>query len=228
MDKDLTLFYTGGSGGFLALNLILLSDYYYCSIDSTKWKIDPQHWKQSEIWPNNNKTFESTVNKPKLYFYCNYIVGPSSKNKLKIYTDIKTQVCLAEFKKAAWFTESAKLHWAQFYNDRRAAHWPDCNNYQDFNLLDAYIQQELLLDPALPLIPCNNSNELILLLDKYQRNMFSSDSESIRLQDIVRSHGKMLTDKLELTYTLAHKDLVDYWLSQHPDNIIKMLTEHNT
>jgi hypothetical protein len=76
--NHLHLNYFGGSGGFLALHLLLLSNRYVNelsgrmdSVIPTQWRIpDHSKWKEHEIWPDNNTTL-SMAGSPKLFFYCN-------------------------------------------------------------------------------------------------------------------------------------------------------------
>ena len=74
---DLSLFYFGGSGGFLLLHLLLMSGKFYAAgIDinnlEQQWNIsDPSKWKDQEVWPKNLLTSRAVSDKTKLYFNCN-------------------------------------------------------------------------------------------------------------------------------------------------------------
>jgi hypothetical protein len=116
--KDIKLSYSGGSGGFLLLYLLLLSGKFYTSFDKitlngvidSQWNITNHNkWKESETWPNNEITQLTTTSLRKLYFSCN---PDDDKNltifpgkNLIVYTDIDSQIELAYFKKANphWF-----------------------------------------------------------------------------------------------------------------------------
>lgn len=128
MKRDsLNLFYSGGSGGFLLLHLLLLSGRYHVEFKnnvamhtalSEQWKItNHQLWKKSETWPDNEKTFHSHSELTKIYYYCNPynialppdhvdyhgIFGEYSNYNVGLYTDYASQVLLAKYKKAWQF-----------------------------------------------------------------------------------------------------------------------------
>ena len=73
--------YCGGSGGFMALWILLLSTDYRCKfnyktqdlsvIKKNHWQIKTiNEWKFTEIWPSNEETFRSNI-KNKLFYFCN-------------------------------------------------------------------------------------------------------------------------------------------------------------
>ena len=167
--KDITLSYSGGSGGFLLLHLLLLSGKFYTSFDKitlnevidSQWNISNHNkWKESETWPNNKKTQSATTSLRKLYFICNPDMDGNftsfpGKN-LIVYTDIDSQIELAYFKKAYWFlgNKSSSLPVAMFkiylkrwnihYNNIKDPTWPKCLSFRHINRLPIAIQQELL------------------------------------------------------------------------------------
>jgi hypothetical protein len=67
--NELSIGYSGGSGGFLLLHLLLLSDQYHVKFKDNKtfdeafekqWKItNPNQWKSLETWPDNLQTYNS-------------------------------------------------------------------------------------------------------------------------------------------------------------------------
>lgn len=171
--KSLNLFYSGGSGGFLLLHLLLLSGKFYTSFKSDKslddiidyqWNVsDHNRWKSTEIWPDNQQTKKDSTNLCKIYYWCNPIDFVSKIRPglgLVLYTDINSQFELAFYKKAHWFlgvkskskskslvTTLFKLalnSWTIHYNNLKDPSWPKCLSFRHINRLPEKIQQELL------------------------------------------------------------------------------------
>lgn len=117
---NLNIGYSGGSGGFLLLHLLLLSEKYHVSFANNKtfdqafsqqWTIDALHkWKHTETWPDNPLTFDSTSLLNKIYFFCNPIditdLTQYPGKTLVIYTDYHSQLLLAYYKKARWYYDT--------------------------------------------------------------------------------------------------------------------------
>jgi hypothetical protein len=169
---NLNLLYSGGSGGFFLLHLLLLSNEYACCFPTTaslsqiidhQWNIsDPNNWKKTEIWPDNLQTANLSSNLKKIYFYCNpnscQVLDPSLRN-LVLYTDYDSQKKLAFYKKANWFVgtknfnyrffelRNLEKHWQTHYNNIKDQTWPKCSPLKQFKNLPVEIQQELLNNP---------------------------------------------------------------------------------
>lgn len=183
--KDISLYYFGGSGGFLLLHLLMLSDQFYCSFPThnnvsfteilkKQWDVKNHYdWKKSEIWPDNDVTFSSVTDKRKIYFYCNPTAETIRSDTLNIllYTDIKTQLILSKYKNASYFLKFSRYSylknktksWRAHYNALMAETWPKCNSIKHFNSLPEYIKTELLENPytVFHLTIANNDQELI-------------------------------------------------------------------
>ena len=112
--------YSGGSGGFLLLHLLLLSDKFYTAFDRNlsleqiiqeHWNIkSPNQWKSTEIWPDAQITLDAQVDFDKIYFQCNpfehdynTVLKELVYKKIVIYTDYQSQLLLAHYKKANWY-----------------------------------------------------------------------------------------------------------------------------
>jgi len=140
--QDLNLFYSGGSGGFLLLHLLLLSGRYHVVFKNNvpmttalarQWQIvNHQAWKKTESWPDNEKTFHSHSELTKIYFYCNPEVvhqpdnvdyhgqfGEYSDYNVGLYTDYSSQVLLAKYKKAWYFGETDTVRNQKFSTFRK-------------------------------------------------------------------------------------------------------------
>lgn len=189
LDQDLNIYYSGGSGGFLFLYLLLLSDSTYqvivdCSYDwyckwvqqnrskewfqnwvhqnihlphgelpndlnieqrkeyilntvtcednylkiyqnfykshiqkelmdfmiHRQWSSTKSKWQDNECWPLNHLTQQLANIHNKIYFTCNDVKQWKSLpgHKIIIWTDIRSQIRLAWFKKANWFVKDTK------------------------------------------------------------------------------------------------------------------------
>lgn len=175
MPKDLNLLYSGGSGGFILLHFLLLSDQFdvvfknnkSCQ-DAVKWQwqiSNPDKWKSNEYWPDNNATSKIVTDKRKIYFYCHPQqhpdLGSYCQYNAALYVDYASQLKLAYFKKA-WiyekqhkcaqnpkFTELRQLlhSWKIHYNNIRDESWPKYVGIKNINSLTEHIKNELLEDP---------------------------------------------------------------------------------
>jgi hypothetical protein len=170
MPQDIHLLYSGGSGGFFCLHLLLLTGKYNCkfncdtqdyqTIFKNHWNINSDHWKKSEIWPLNSNTFESNLTN-KLYYTCNPKGDALTRfngTTIVLYTDIETQWFLAKTKHALWFTKdetfkeqrlcSLKEHqrnqFILLYYQVKAPDWPLCNSIEEFFNLPEVIQHECI------------------------------------------------------------------------------------
>jgi hypothetical protein len=169
---DLSIGYSGGSGGFLLLHLLLLSDQYHVKFQDNKsfdevidqqWKItDPNQWKSSETWPDNLQTYNSQTLLNKIYFYCNPYNdqdwGQYSTSTIILYTDYRSQILLSHYKKAHWYCKKDQLglnlkfsayrkllkNWKNHYNNIKDSQWPKCPSFRAIDKLPESIQKEIL------------------------------------------------------------------------------------
>ena len=172
--NDLNLLYSGGSGGFLLLHLLLLSNKFHAEFEvpysldeiiNKQWNIvSDKQWKSNEFWPNNNSTANASSNLRKIYFYNNPERFPlenflNNKLNLVVYTDFVSQRKLAFYKRAKWFcnqnnslalddkfSESLDLlrSWKKHYNNIKDPSWPLCSSFRKISKLPDNIQKELL------------------------------------------------------------------------------------
>lgn len=167
--------YSGGSGGFLLLHLLLLSDKFHAAFDrdlqldqliQEHWNIkSPDQWKSNEIWPDDQLTLDSRVHVDKIYFRCNpygndrkSILDEIPHKKIVIYTDYHSQDLLAYYKKANWYTGQSDWYikytkfkkflktWQTHYNNIKDPSWPKCLSVRHINRLPTDIQKEILAD----------------------------------------------------------------------------------
>lgn len=174
---DLNLLYSGGSGGFVLLHFLLLSDRFEIALANNKnisnsiqqqWQItNASQWKKYEVWPDNAATSKLRTNKRRIYFFCN----PNQYSDLELesychfnvalYVDYASQLKLAYYKKA-WiyekqhqcaqdpkFTEIRRLlrNWKDHYTNIKDPSWPKYVPIKKLNSLSAHIKDELLQNP---------------------------------------------------------------------------------
>lgn len=136
-EKDTTIIYQGGSGGFFLFYLMLLSGKYCCGVEGlekiinldTVWNYirvqfpfslneNRLKWKEKEFWPDNINFKKRKSDQAKLFLICNPLFNKDcfddnfyvsqETRKILLYTDLSTQLRLAYDKGAYWFTDTSK------------------------------------------------------------------------------------------------------------------------
>ena len=191
-------FYYGGSGGFLLLHSLLLTDQFYADgydektlNDLSIWKISNNlNWKNHEIWPNNLKTSEYQTNKIKLYHHCNDDINWQlhQGTRVLLYTDLETQLALAKYKNAWIYNPTANL---------------------DTNKLEFELRKNA--------VDINGEKCFYRLADTIK-----NADIVIYLQDFITTPDHELS-KLDLKLNKKIQELIDHWISLHSDNIISYL-----
>jgi len=249
LNKDIILFYNGGSGGFLMLHCLLLTQHFYnpflmplYKIIQKQWNISSNLalWKKTEVWPDNNNTLLAKTDKLKVYFEC----GKSAdyiKNKYKdcykivIYADDFLLYKLTELKKCNVFynnqhsTKSiCDKQWQTFYLDVKDKTWPDCNTFNEFYSLPVHIKDELILVYNV----LKQFQNIDVCAMKNLSNVFDITKEYVRiadyafnLKDVVKSEFRNVTTAFDLIYNKQHKELVNHWLNLHPQHIKNLILE---
>jgi len=248
--QPIYLNYDGGSGGFFALWLVLLGTDYRCKFESNEsldkifnkqWTIDGL-WKDSEVWPDNQRTKESDL-KQKIYFTC---MPELSEIKLHlgttvaVYTDIKTQNALCRYKNANHFYDNhgLKLQFKNMYRNVRDDSWPDKLNIENFNTLDTHIQDELnnIVDESFS--GFNNVNEVIKTIENYNpmteskkyKNIYVSVRAleiinncdiAVSWQDLIQTKGQCLFSELGYSTNKQCSDFVNTYVKLHPPYIME-------
>jgi hypothetical protein len=169
--------YSGGSGGFLLLHLLLLSDKFYTAFDRNipldqiiqeHWNIKSlDQWKNTEIWPAWKITLDARVNVDKIYLTCNpfelnynTVLKGLVYKKIVIYTDYQSQLLLARCKKAnvPFFGRAGQdlkyikfkkvlKNWKDHYANIKDPSWPKCLSVRHIDRLPKNIQKEILANP---------------------------------------------------------------------------------
>jgi hypothetical protein len=162
--QNINLHYSGGSGGFIALHLLLLTNQYFCSfaefvddsnflenlnfIIESQWSVtDISKWKNNEYWPNNQKTMEYDSKRCKIFFHCNEFISIYPGKSLLIYTDLKSQNALNKIKNSNWYINNAytpRLIWQKIYHDIKSKDWNSTVDLTTkFETLPDYQQMEV-------------------------------------------------------------------------------------
>ena len=248
---DLSLNYYGGSGGFLALWILLLGSKYRCkfntpedleAIFSRHWAVqDPKQWKNSEVWPSNSLT-QNSNSTHKIYYHCN----PSEdewrwdeelgKTRILLYTDFETQIQLSEFKNAfvncgRTTTDVYPLSpFVNYYNDIKDPAWPEIQSFNDIYKLPTAIYNEVCETLHI------TETYVEDLLDK-DRVMFNGEyvwkdlpeklksaEVVVKLQDIVKSNGNALLNKVGSETNDKVQYFISQWLGLHSIDLQKRIT----
>lgn len=249
--KNLHLGYIGGSGGFLVLHLLLLSNYYVnnlsenlTSIIQHHWNVtDHTQWKKSEVWPNNNSTL-SMPGDQKLFFHLNPSVDlwrSITEKKLLLYTDFASQLKLSKYKNA-WvylLSENTRMdldcHFESFYNNIKDPYWPNCCSIEQSLLLDPAIRDEMLTHKDYQNFLQATSWEEWSVLSNQDCKLNNDIVEHtvpalaqcsdyvIKLQDIVNSNAECLLTPLGLPVLESHLTLLEKWKSLHTIELLEQI-----
>lgn len=249
MEQDINLFYSGGSGGFFCLHLLLLTDQCHCVLGNNvqtfeqvfqqHWNIsDISSWKDSEAWPDNVATQQSKITR-KVYFTCNNVHQWQRLpgKKIVLYTDIETQCALAKAKHAHWFIDRTDQQFADVYNSIKGIDWPDCNSVAEFDTLPQAIKDECVnrfyLFPQQEFKSSTLVNPILndavyfgndkVYADLVNEKVFEQADIVVKLQDLINSNGDVLFSQLELTSNNRCKEFVTHWLSLHTEDQLKYL-----
>jgi len=256
IQNDITLGYSPACGGFLLFHLLLLSQQYHAEfvkpVDiptaiANQWNIkNHTEWKHTEYWPDNNKTSVCDNSANKIYFYCNPSLEEftqRSTRKIMLYSDINSQLALAQYKNAHWYYDQTQFGlnrnfialWNSHYSAVKAPGWPRCISPRHIDTLPQSIQQELLLDPyTQSFVGCNSWQDYIVASDTttYQKtlvlnhtvDLINAANECVSLQELVNSRGSVLVDKnLIPTVNTAQTNLIEHWLQLHPVQLLDQI-----
>jgi hypothetical protein len=252
MNNDVKLFYFGGSGGFFCLHLLLLTGIYNCkfrgddqnfeNIFKKQWNItDIKKWKSTETWPDNDATMTSDLNN-KIYYICNdyeFLPNKYHGKTIVLYTDIETQ-CYLAMTKNAWlncFKDQTNNSLLNYYKNVKAQEWPDMNNIHEFKNLPDKIKEECLNrwkfnelwpindltdQPVLSSYGVPYKNEKIFHKLVTER-IFDQADIVVKLQDLIKTNGDILFDRLGIKGNSRCKDFVELWLNKHTPEQLKYL-----
>jgi hypothetical protein len=219
-NKDLTLCYNGGGGGFLLLHLIVLSGEYYFGIAHFDKFKDPTYdlwrrcfndllknqwdqrimntWKSGEVWADNTVTDKVNIpNKNKIYFWCGpnnapVDYGRSDRKYIYTYTNAKTQTRLNLLKRASFFR-------------RDVQEW---NGVRDFiNVYKEVITQSKL------------HNGTLLLREVHQHVTSDKYDLLVNLKELVNNPEQTLLEITGLPMNDKQRELLEKWKLLHGKRI---------
>lgn len=251
--KNLHLGYVGGSGGFLTLHLLLLTNSYVNNLSNDlpsilerHWNVtDHNKWKDSEVWPNNATT-KLMPNDQKLFFYLSPTVElwqSITEPKLLVYTDFRSQLLLSKFKKAWMYYEKNNNtivrdmdhHFRNFYQNIKDMSWPDCDTIEQSKALPTAIQNEMLTHIDYQNFLTAHSWEDWTVIANQHCKLNNDVVEStvpalaansnyvVKLQNIVNSNAHALLDPLALPVLSAHIALLEKWKSLHTKELLQQI-----
>jgi hypothetical protein len=223
-NKDLTLCYNGGGGGFLLMHLIVLSGKYYFGIPAfdkfkdptydlwrrcfddllkTQWKqCTMNKWKLSEVWPDNTVIDKVSIpNKNKIYFWCGpknsqADYGRADRKYIYTYTDAKTQTRLILLKRASFFMRDI-----QEWNGIRDF----INVYKEMLHYSKFHDDTLLLREVHPHVTSDNYDVLV------------------NLKELISNPEKILLEITGLPMNNEQYELLDHWKKLHGKRIKLLL-----
>ena len=174
---DLNLLYSGGTGGFILLHFLLLSNRFDIAFKNStdindtiqqQWQIsNAARWKTNEVWPDNTATKKLATTKRKIYYFCNpnhYSTAELESYchfNVALYIDYASQLKLSYYKKA-WiyekqhqcardpkFTDYRRWlrNWKEHYTNIRDDSWPEYVPLKKVQSLSKHIKDELLQNP---------------------------------------------------------------------------------
>jgi hypothetical protein len=215
MNKDVTIIYQGGSGGFCLFYYLLLSGHYQTGISelTTRSVTDliaeqfshqivdnPRVWKTKEFWPDNGFCQNNLVG-PRLYLICNPVFNPGMLNqnlqisenthKILLYTSLDCQLRMAYEKRAYWFTDVSKREFDAPVNEQQ---------YLKKIKKSGVRWNNVMVDPMTPRI-----------------EQVFRPNQVVRLENFVTTHhltNFSQPNKLQIAF-------LDFWLHQQPKKCLK-------
>jgi hypothetical protein len=208
--------YRGGSGGFIFLHFLLLSDKYqtcfnnnydFKNILETQWNISNlSNWKDSEVWPDNYSTVLEKNDKDKLLYFCN-----PDKND---------------------FFDFFFINFKKNYSNVKDPSWPDLDSFDDFFKLPKKIQDEVTHTHKVRIFNCQKIY-IWLYTDIYSQNelawhkkayFYANENNKEKITNI-ESHATVWKDTLvdpKSVYFLENSNIqikLQDWVNE-PDMLV--------
>lgn len=235
--QDLKILYSGASGGFVVLHYLLLTRKYQIDIINHQpleeiiehqWAVRfPGKWKSKELWPDNSQT--DLLPSPRLYFFCgfNNTIGHFPGDNLVVYTDISSQIKLAQYKNANWFCSTSFYgdarrvyrNWQQHYQKIKDSTWPACASWRKLNQLPKDIYNEIV------------SNDHHKQFIDYEQSLKSrtfgrstATSESIKISNSVDYQGRSIAKEAKNLINVAkYSILLQDFINSNGQELLDLL-----
>jgi hypothetical protein len=121
-NEDLNIFQHGGCGGLYFFYQLLLTNKFNCVLDTEISYLEaknfvfdiknPDDWKNTEIFPDNNRTLQLKNNSNRIFYTVNdfrsWMKLPGKK--ILVYTDARSQLRLNWYKRTYWFWKTEKTY----------------------------------------------------------------------------------------------------------------------
>jgi hypothetical protein len=172
--------------------------------------------------------------------------------KVLVYTDSKTQWMLSSAKKAGAFRKTPNKESVEVddipnrllkfiideYKSIKADSWPNCTQFEDFVNLPNDIKHELVTKWNFTNRWDFDRFDFITMIEKYtnaNNNTYNGDTVSltdemvetadiiIKLQDLVKTNGDVLFEKLGIQGNQKCIDFTNKWLNLHTDELKEMI-----
>lgn len=199
-DQYLNIFYTGGSGGFIFLHILMSTNQYSFSVNTMtidnyrslkfiskkQWSVLGKNWKEHEVWPTNELTLESNSPKEKILFVCNDFdkwIEYKNHKKVIIYLDLRSQIRFCHYKNCGMFFNISNC--SKRFNKAK-------------NLLKSNKKYTKLTEKALDF----------------------ADTR-IRLQDLINQPHETLENNFSISPNKDTIDLINHWKSLHPPKLLQ-------
>jgi len=241
------VYYSSGSAGCMfTLSLALaLRDTHMIPVERPidqlvhdSWQIQSYDtWNQSEIdFVNPPKTVPDELNTISLYN--NHFLLDNSHTNILCYTDIRTQYELNQLKCRRWFKDDRDpMRWPLVvaYHLAKDPSWPPVYTNEDLKRLPSWIIDELIMnygfaDPITDFTPWIEKFMSGISVDYNGMKIYRDIQDVIhevdyafRLQDVVKTRFKCVTDALGIEHTQEVVDHVALWLNLHPPKVKIML-----
>ena len=250
--SNISLHYSGGSGGFICLHILLETDRYFCSLEglpflsdlnfsnnfnylkSKQWNINnTDNWKDNEAWPDNAKTENTDSIREKIFFYCNQFHPHNDSKTILLYTDVESQLTLSKFKNAHWYFNSRTVkrlpRWQTTYHTIKANHWNDnVDLLTEFDSLPKYQQEEILKSIPLDTIESVTNSSVIPVVNSEKiLSTYAVLDNGIKVLPVVAEFYKKADYciRLQDLINTSGKALLDLLELSHTEKHIKLINQ---
>lgn len=208
--KDIHIFYGAGSGGFIAAHIILQSQQHFCVFTS-----------YPKFYPKTNTKLEFLEQFEQVKQYQWGVKDPAQWKSTEVWPhNIATQ------KHSIDNLNRLYLSCNHFYIDQSATNvliYTDLESQLD---LGHYKQTFVVYESWFHRNRDSNPSDYFPEIDKVTAataDFFPLADHTIKLQDLIRTKGRCLTDCLDLPWTDHHAKLMDHWIGLHSPELMEKI-----